>query len=40
MDSKIQKYGKYISDYVRENYRECLREPNGLLKYKVIVPGN
>lgn len=40
MDLKIQKYGNYISEYARENYRECLREPNGLLKYKFIVPGN
>ena len=40
MDLKIQKYGNYISEYARENYRECLREPNGLLKFKFIVPGN
>ena len=40
MDLKIQKYGSYISEYARENYRECLREPNGLLKFKFIVPGN
>lgn len=34
MDKKIQKYGKYISDYARNNYRECLREPDGLLSHE------
>jgi putative isomerase len=40
MDKNIQKYGKYISDYARNNYRECLREPDGLLSHKFIVPGS
>ncbi len=40
MNSQIKYYSKLISDYIEQNYRMCLREADGLLKYKFIVPGS
>ena len=40
MDTQIKTYGERIIDYARDNYRQCFREPDGLLRYKFIVPGS
>jgi len=40
MDKNIEKYGNLIADYTKKNYRECFREPSGIMKYKFIVPGS
>lgn len=36
----VEKYGNIITDYTRKNYRDCFREPSGMLRYKFIVPGS
>lgn len=36
----LRKYGRLIRDYATRAYRDCLREPSGILKYKFIVPGS
>ncbi len=40
MTSKTKYYSNLIVDYIEKNYRLCLRKPDGLLKYKFIVPGS
>ncbi len=40
MDNQILEYGNLIVDYAKQNYKLCFREPQGLLKYKFIVPGS
>lgn len=35
-----EKYKKLILDYAKNNYSKLFREPEGLLKYKYIVPGS
>lgn len=40
MNKSIEKYGNLITEYARKNYRLCLREPDGLLGHKFIVPGS
>lgn len=40
MKEDIKKYGELICDYVNKNYKDCFREPKGLLKYPFIVPGS
>lgn len=37
---KFNYYKKLITDYAVNNYKKMFREPNGLLKYKFIVPGS
>lgn len=34
------KYKQLITDYAKNNFDKMLREPNGYLKYKYIVPGS
>lgn len=38
-EMQIKKYGKLIIDYAKQNYKKMFREPDGILKYKFIVPG-
>ena len=40
MNPKTEFYGNLIVNYAKENYRECFREPDGLLKHPFIVPGS
>lgn len=40
MNTQIRSYGEQIIDYAKANYRQCFREPDGLLKHKFIVPGS
>ena len=40
MNSNIEKYGELITEYAKENYRKCFREPSGYLKHRFIVPGS
>lgn len=40
MNSEIREYGSLITEYAKQNYRKMFREPDGLLKYKFIVPGS
>lgn len=40
MKQYIEAYGKRIVEYAQENYRACLREPQGILQYPFIVPGS
>ncbi len=40
MDQEIKHYTQLIKNYIDKNYRQCFREPDGLLKYKFIVPGS
>lgn len=40
MNADIKRYGDLITGYAKANYRQCFREPDGLLKYKFIVPGS
>ena len=40
MNSNIERYGELITEYVKENYRKCFREPSGYLKHRFIVPGS
>lgn len=40
MDSKIKVYGNLITEYAKQNYLACFREPDGLLQHKFIVPGS
>ncbi len=40
MNEEIKHYAELIKDYINKNYRLCFREPDGLLKYKFIVPGS
>lgn len=40
MTECTERYGNIIADYTRKYYRDCFREPCGLLKYKFIVPGS
>ena len=37
---KYEKYKELIINYARNNFKKMLREPNGFLKYKYIVPGS
>ena len=36
----FKKYCELITKYAKDNYKKCLREPSGILKYKFIVPGS
>lgn len=40
MEKKYEKYKELIINYARNNFKKMLREPNGFLKYKYIVPGS
>lgn len=40
MERKIETYGNLIKQYAVQNYRDCFREPNGLLQHQFIVPGS
>ena len=40
MDSRIEAYGILITEYAKQNYSACFREPDGLLQHKFIVPGS
>ncbi len=40
MDPKIEEYGNRILEYAAGNYQKCLREPDGLLRHRFIVPGS
>ena len=35
----IKKYGELIFNYAKQNYKKMFREPDGILKYRFIVPG-
>lgn len=37
--AEIKRYGELIIDYAKQNYKKMFREPDGILKYKFIVPG-
>lgn len=40
MNTDAERYGNLITDYAKKKYKLCFREPDGLLKYKFIVPGS
>jgi len=40
MNEKALKYSELIREYTEKNFKKCLREPSGFLKYKFIVPGS
>ena len=40
MKQEIIKYGEFICEYAKNNYKKCLREPDGSLSYNFIVPGS
>jgi len=40
MDEQIKKYGEFIVEYVKENYKKVFREAAGIMPYKYIVPGS
>ncbi len=40
MDLQLKKYGELIRDYAKSQYKLCLREPDGQLRHKFIVPGS
>lgn len=40
MKESTRAYAALIEKYTKENFKKCLREPSGYLKYKFIVPGS
>lgn len=40
MIEQIKTYGNLITEYAKNNYRKCFREPEGFLKHRFIVPGS
>lgn len=40
MDAEMNSYGAAIVTYAKGNYKLCLREPEGILHHKFLVPGS
>ncbi len=40
MNPSIEKYGKLICEYAKNNYKLCLRAPDGYLRHPFLVPGS